>query len=296
MEKFLQLLVAGIAVGGIYALIALGFVVVYKVSGTFNFAQGGFVLVGAFVTYQYGDDWGLPFWAALVLAMVTVSAIAIVAERLVIRPMVGKPPFAMLLVTIGLLGIIEQVVRSIWTDPGLVLSTPWGNDTFGIGGVTIRHADLWTVGFAAGLLVVFFVLFSHTDTGLGIRATAFDQEVAAAQGIPISRSFSVSWAIAGAVAVVAGVMLTSRGGSALSPGLGLISMRALPAMIIGGLDSTGGAVAGGVIVGVAEVMTQGYLDNESLGNVAGIAPYVVMVLVLVWRPSGLFGTRAVERV
>jgi branched-chain amino acid transport system permease protein len=296
MEKFFQLLVAGIAVGGIYALIALGFVVVYKVSGTFNFAQSGFVLVGAFVTYQYGDAWGLPFLAALVLAMVTVAAIAMMAERLVIRPMIGKPPFAMLLITIGLLAIIEQVVRSIWTEPGLVLSTPWGNDTIDVSGVTIRHADLWTMGFVAVLLACFFVLFSRTDTGLGIRAAAFDQEGAAAQGIPISRSFSVSWAIAGAVAVVAGVMLTSRGGSALSPGLGLISLRALPAMIIGGLDSTGGAIAGGVIVGVAEIMTQGYLDNESLGNVASIAPYVVMVLVLLWRPSGLFGTRAVERV
>ena len=296
MEKFFQLLVAGIAVGGIYALIALGFVVVYKVSGTFNFAQAGFVLMGAFVTYQYGDDWGLPFFVALLLAMLTLAAVAMATERLVIRPMIGKPPFAMLLVTIGVLGIIEQLVRSIWTDAGLVLSTPWGNDRYDVAGVTIRHADLWTVGFTALLLAVFFGLFSRTDTGLGIRATAFDQECAAAQGIPISRSFSVSWAIAGAVAVVAGVMLTSRGGSALSPGLGLISLRALPAMIIGGLDSTGGAVAGGIIVGVAEVMAQGYLDNEAFGNVASIAPYVVMILVLLWRPSGLFGTRAVERV
>lgn len=296
MDKFLQLLVAGIAVGGIYALIALGFVVVYKVSGTFNFAQGGFVLLGAFVTYQYGDDWGLPFFLALPLAMVTLALVAVAAERLVIRPMIGKPSFAMLLITIGLLVILEQVVRSIWTEAGLVLSTPWGNDRFDIGGVAIRHADLWTLGFATALLAAFFLFFSRTDAGLSIRATAFDQEAAAAQGIRVSRAFSVSWAIAGAVAVVAGVMLTSRGGSALSPGLGLISLRALPAMIIGGLDSPGGAIAGGVIVGVAEIMSQGYLNNDSVGNVSSVAPYVVMILVLLWRPSGLFGTRAVERV
>ena len=296
MEKFLQLLVAGIAVGGIYALIALGFVVVYKVSGTFNFAQGGFVLLGAFLTYQYGDDWGLPFFVALLLAVITTALIAMAAERVVIRPMIGKPPFTMLLFTIGLLVIIEQVVRSIWTEPGLVLSTPWRNDVVEIAGVTIRHSDLWTVGFATVLLLGFFAFFSRTNTGLGIRATALDQETAAANGVRVSRSFSVSWAIAGAVAVVAGVMLTSRGGSALSPGIGLISLRALPAMIIGGLDSPGGAIAGGVIVGVAEIMSQGYLENETLGNVSSIAPYVVMVAVLLWRPNGLFGTRVVERV
>lgn len=296
MEKFIQLLVAGIAVGGIYALIALGFVVVYKVSGTFNFSQGGFVLLGAFVTYEFSEEWGLPFFVALALAMVALGLIGMLAERLVIRPMIGKPAFAMLLITIGLLVIIEQLVRTIWTEPGLVLSTPWGNDVFEIGGITIRHADVWTVVFAGVLLGGFFVFFNRTNTGLGIRATAFDQEAAAAQGIRISRAFSVSWAIAAAVGVVAGVMLTSRGGSALSPGLGLISLRALPAMIIGGLDSPGGAIAGGVIVGLAEIMAQGYLANETLGNVAGVAPYVVMIAVLLWRPSGLFGTQAVERV
>jgi branched-chain amino acid transport system permease protein len=296
MEKFLQLLAAGIAVGGIYALIALGFVVVYKVSGTFNFSQGGFVLLGAFLTYQYGDDWGLPFFVALILAMATAALVAMAAERLVIRPLIDKPPFTMLLVTIGLLVIMEQVVRSIWTEPGLVLSTPWGNDRFDFSGVTIRHSDVWTVGFAAVLLAGFFLFFSRTNTGLGIRATALDQETAAAQGIRVSRAFSVSWAIAGAVAVVAGVMLTSRGGSALSPGLALISLRALPAMIIGGLDSPGGAIAGGAIVGIAEIMSQGYLENETLGDVSSIAPYVVMIMVLLWRPNGLFGTRAVERV
>jgi len=296
MEKFIQLLIAGIAVGGIYALIALGFVVVYKVSGTFNFAQGGFVSLGAFMTYQYGDEWGLPFFLALVLAMVTAALVAMGAERLVMRPLIDKPPFTMLLVTIGLLVIIEQVVRSIWTEPGLVLTTPWGNNRFDISGVAVRHSDLWTVGFAAVLLAGFFIFFSRTNTGLGIRATALDQETAAAQGVRVSRAFSVSWAIAGAVAVVAGVMLTSRGGSALSPGLALISLRALPAMIIGGLDSPGGAIAGGVIVGVAEIMSQGYLENDTLGDVSGVAPYIVMILVLLWRPSGLFGTRAVERV
>lgn len=297
MEKFFQLLVGGLALGGIYALIALGFVVVYKASGTFNFAQGGFVLLGAFVTYQYGDDWGLPFFAAFVLAILTMAALAAGLERAVIRPMIGKPPFTVLLVTLGLLLVLEQVVRTIWTEAGLVLTTPWGNDRYDLSGVTIRHADVWTVGFAAGLLAAFFWFFHRSRAGLGIRATAFDQEAAAAQGIPVGRSFAISWAIAGAVGVVAGVMLTSRGGSALSPGLGFIALRAFPAMIIGGLDSTNGAVAGGMIVGVAEVMAQGYLDYEWLGeNFDVVVPYLLMIAVLLWRPTGLFGTRTVERV
>ena len=218
-------------------------------------------------------------------------------ERAFIRPTIGRPSFTMLLVTLGVLLIIEQSVRSIWTQPGLVLSTPWGTDRFEISGVTIRHADLWTVGIAAALLVGFFVFFHSSRLGLGMRLAAADQEAAAAQGVRVGRAFAVSWAIAAAIGVVAGVMLTSRAGSALSPGLGFIALRAFPAMIVGGLDSTGGAVAGGMIIGVTEVMSQGYVDEAWVGeNFDVVVPYLLMLAILFWRPSGLFGTRTVVRV
>lgn len=296
MEKFAQLLVGGLGLGGIYALVALGFVVVYKSSRAFNFAQGGFVLAGAFLTYQFSDGWGLPFAIGVGLAVVTVAALAAGIEIATIRPLLAAPRTTLLLVSLGVLIVVEQVVRTVWDEPGLVMSTPWGNDRYVIDGVTIRHVELWSLGSAAALTLVLYLFFARTRTGLGLRAAASDPEAAAAQGIRVDTAATISWAIAGAVAVVAGVMLTSRGGSALSPGVGFVAFRAFPAMIIGGLDSTRGAVLGGVIVGVAEVMTQGYVDLEALGaGFATIVPYLLMVVILLWRPRGLFGTPIVER-
>lgn len=297
MDKFLQLLISGVALGSIYALVALGFVVIYKASGVFNFAQGAFVTLGAYLAYQFGTDWGLPFGLALVLVMIAMAAVGMFLERLVIRPMIGKPTFTIILITLGLLVIIEQVVRAVWTMPGLVLSVPWGNGRSQLGEVTLRHADLWTMVSAAALLVAFFLFFRYSRTGLGMRATALDQEAAAAHGISVGRSFAVSWAMSAVAGVVAGVMLVSRGGGALSPAIGFVALAAFPAMILGGLDSAGGAVLGGVLIGLAEVMSQGYLDISWLGsNIEVVVPYVVGVLVLLWRPEGLLGTRRVERV
>ncbi len=301
MDKFLQLLASGVALGAIYALIALGFVVIYKATSTFNFAQGGFVLLGTYLTYQFGVDWNWPFYLAMIAAAVVMAAIAMVLERLILRRMIGKASFSVILVTLGILLVIEQLVRAIWTQPSYVLENPWGTRTVEAGGVIVSHADLWAIVFAAVLLGAFFVFFTKSRTGLGMRASAFDQEAAAAQGISVARSFQLSWAIAAAVAVVAGVMLTARPGSAgaLNPGLSFIALRAFPATILGGLDSPGGAVAGGVAVGVAEVMASGYLNDKAWlvgDNFAQVVPYVVLVLVLLWRPNGLFGTRAVERV
>lgn len=297
MEKFFQLLVSGVALGSIYALVALGFVVVYKATGAFNFTQGGFVTLGTFLVYQFSVDWGLNFWLALFLGVCAMAFIGAFLERVVMRRTVGKPAFAVLLVTLGLLLVIEQVTRSVWTAPGLILPTPWQGGRTVVGGVTLRHVDFWTIGSATVLLVAFFLFFAFTRTGLGMRVAALDQEAAAAQGVSVGRVFSVSWAIAAAVAPVAGVLLTSRSGSALTVNIGFIALAAFPAMILGGLDSTSGAVLGGVLVGLAEIFTQGYLDDVSVlgSNFEVVMPYVLMVLVLLWRPHGLLGTPQVER-
>ena len=297
MEKFFQLLVAGIAVGGIYALIALGFVVVYKVSGTFNFAQAGFVLMGAFVTYQYGDDWGLPFFAALLLAMVTMATVAVVIERLVIRPMVGKPPFAMLLVTIGVLAIVEQLVRSIWTDAGLVLSTPWGNDRFEVAGVSIRHADLWTMGFTALLLLGFFGAVLPHRHGPRHPSHRLRPGVRRGPGHPDR-------------ALVLGLVGDRRC-------RGRRGRRdADQPQRIGPLPRSGSHLPAGAAGddhrwarlhrrrrgwwGHRRPSPRSWPRDISTTNPWGTwpasPPYLVMVVVLLWRPSGLFGTRAVERV
>lgn len=297
MDKFLQLLVSGVALGGIYALIALGFVVIYKATSTFNFAQGGFVLIGAYLTYQFALVWNLNFYLSMLAAMATMAVLAAVLERLVLRRFVGQPDFTVILVTIGMLLVIQQLVPTIWDEPGIALTNPWTDKATDIGGITISYANFFTVVFTAVILVGFYLFFTYSRIGLGMRAVAVDQEAAAAQGISVGRSFQVSWAIAGAVAVVAGVMLAARQGDALTVGISFVALRAFPAMILGGLDSAGGAVVGGVTIGVAEVMTAGYLDYEVLGTgFEVVVPYILLIGVLLWRPNGLFGTRAVVRV
>ncbi|MGI9602498.1 MAG: branched-chain amino acid ABC transporter permease [Acidimicrobiales bacterium] len=297
MDKFLQLFVSGVALGGIYALIALGFVVIYKATGTFNFAQGGFVLLGTYLAYQFSNVWEVNFYLSVLISILIMAAVAMLIERTVLRRMMNQPPFTIILVTVGILLFLQQLVPIIWDDPGLRFDNPWLGQVVEVGGITISHASVWTVVYAALVFIAFALFFKFTRTGIGMQAAAFDQEAAAAQGISVARSFQVSWAIAGAVAVIAGVMLVARGGDALTPAIGFVALRAFPAMILGGLDSPGGAVVGGVTIGVAEVLTAGYLEYEWLGaNFSAVVPYIVLILVLLVRPSGLFGTREVERV
>ncbi len=297
MDKFLQLFVSGVALGGIYALIALGFVVIYKATGTFNFAQGGFVLLGTYLTYQLAVEWEVNFYLSTLIAVLAMAGVAMLIERTVLRRMMDQPAFTIILVTVGILLFLQQLVPIIWDEPGLRFANPWLGEVVDIGGVSISHANIWTVVYAGLVFGAFALFFKFTRTGIGMQAAALDQEAAAAQGISVARSFQVSWAIAGAVGVLAGVMLTARGGDALTPAIGFVALRALPAMILGGLDSPGGAVVGGVIIGVAEVLTAGYLEYEWLGaNFSSVVPYLVLIFVLLFRPSGLFGTKEVERV
>jgi branched-chain amino acid transport system permease protein len=296
--KFFNLLVAGIALGAIYALVALGFVVVFKSTGAINFAHGGFVLLGAYLTYNYSVTWDLPFFLAMGMAMVSMAILAVILERLILRRLVGQPGFTVIMVTLGMLIVISQLQVTIWPDAFVLLDDPWGDDRWRIGDVVITGVDFWTVVFAAAVVLAFGAFFRWSSWGVAMRAAAFDQEAAMAQGISVSRVFAISWAIAGVVAVVAGVMVgVDR--DAVDSTVSFVALRAFPAMILGGLDSPLGAIAGGVIIGVTEVMTSGYINPNAKWLGSGfhlVMPYVVMIGILLVRPSGLFGTRAVERV
>jgi len=301
MTKFLSLLGDGLALGAVYALVALGFVVIYRATRIINFAQGGLVVFGAFLVYQFEHTWGLSFWVSALLAMACCAAIGAAFQGLVLRRMVGQPIFAIILITIGLFLLVEPVTTTVWHNPPGGIATPWKLDKFTIGSVHILQVNVWTVILGGLVLGGFFLLFQYTRVGLAMRATAVDQEAALAQGISVGRIFALSWAIAGAVAVVGGMMLAGGAGPApgLSVSLGLIALRAFPAIILGGLDSPGGAVVGGLVIGVAQVMTGGYLTTAvpALGpEFADVVPYVIMFLVLLVRPYGLFGTAEVERV
>ena len=301
MTKFFQLLASGAALGAVYALVCLGFVVVYRATGVINFAQAGIVVLGAFIVYNATDTWDLGFWPAMVVSMGIGALLGILMERLILRRMVGRPVYALILVTVGLLRLVEPIVTTIWRNPATNVTTPWGLDKIEIGDVKILQVDAATVALAAGLLTAFFLFFRYTKYGVAMRATAVDQEAALMQGISVNRIVALSWAIAGVVAVLAGTMLGAGAGPATGLGVGvsIIALKALPAMVLGGLDSPLGAVVGGMVIGIAEVLTSGYQADFAPDwlkpGFAGVMPWVVMVIVLLVRPYGLFGTREVRR-
>ena len=298
MTNFLQLCFAGLALGALYALVALGFVVIYKATGVINFAQGGLVLLGAYLTYNFHQTWGLPFFLCIPLAMLACALVGAAVERFVLRWMVGQPAFAVIMVTIGLLFVIEQIVTGVWGFDRLNMGDPWGIDAVSVGDVVIAVKDIWTVVFATAVMAAFFVFFRYSSLGVAMRATAFDQEAAIAQGISARRIFALSWAIAGAVATLAGVMLASGGGG-VRPDIQYIALLAFPAIILGGLDSPAGAVVGGIIIGLTQTLTAGYQPTHfpELGTgFSAVMPYFVMIVILMVRPYGLFGTKEVRRV
>jgi branched-chain amino acid transport system permease protein len=297
---FIQLVFAGISVGCIYALVALGFTIIFKASGVFNFAQGEFLLVGAFVAYVADFLWHLNFFLAVLVALVITMLIALVFERLVVRRMIGRPIFSIVMITIGLNVLLQTgVVISGGSASSYPAATPFSIVSgFNVGGVHFGASDLWTIAITIVCCAALYVFFRFTRYGLAMRATALDQEAAAATGINIHTVYALAWGIAAAIAVIGGVFLAISSQATFDAGLGNIALLAFPAIILGGLDSIPGAVVGGIIIGLAEELTAGYEGNLGfLGNgFYVIAPFILMIIILLVRPYGLFGTRKVERV
>jgi branched-chain amino acid transport system permease protein len=297
-DDLLQTAFSGLALGCKYALIALGFSVVFKATGVINFAQASLVLLGAYLTFNFAQTWDLNFYLALVMAMAVGALVGVATEASVLRWLVGEPPAALIMVTIGLLFVLNNVVTAIWGPDNRNLGDPWGIKTRDVVGVTVADRDVWTIGFAAVVVTAFFVFFRYSTLGLAMRAAAFDPEAAMAQGIPARRVHRVAWAIAGMVAALAGATLAAGAGQ-LSPATGALALVAFPAIILGGLDSPLGAVVGGIIIGLVQQFTAllapEYFDwvGDSFERVS---PYLVMIVILLIRPYGLFGTREVRRV
>ncbi|MGI9615223.1 MAG: branched-chain amino acid ABC transporter permease [Acidimicrobiales bacterium] len=297
MTDFLQLCFAGLALGSTYALVAFGFVVIHRATGVINFAQGSIVALGAYLVYNAHQTWGLPFALAAVVGVLGTALLGIVVERVLLRRMVGEPVFSVIMVTIGLLFVIDQAITMIWGQDAQNLGDPWGIDTVTVGNIVMAVVDLWAIMLAFAVVGAFFLFFRYSNTGLAMRAVAVDEEAAMARGISVRRVVATAWAIAGAVAAIAGITLAA-GPAALRPSIGLIALAAFPAMILGGLDSPLGAVVGGVIIGLSQTLTAGYQPTHAswLGqDFQAVMPYVVMILILMIRPYGLFGEKEVER-
>lgn len=292
-----QAVVNGVGFGAIYALLALGFVIIYKTTKVISFAQPALMVLGGLFTYVYTAEFGLPYWLGLILAILTGGVLGFVVERLALRPMVGKPVFVIAIITIGIDIVLRIVANRYIGVQAKVVGDPWGFDTVLVGGVFVRHQTIALVVITAVVVLALVAFFRYTRYGLAMRATAIDQETSLAQGIKVGAMFALGWALAGGLAAIAGTFLAA--GAGLDQATWIIALKALPAIIIGGLDSLEGAVVGGLAVGIAEALTATFQPSVApwLGaNFSLVAPYALMLIVLLVRPYGLFGTREVERV
>jgi branched-chain amino acid transport system permease protein len=294
VDHFLQLVASGVVTGGIYALIAIGFVVVYKATGVINFATGELMMIGAFFAWTAMTALRAPFAAAVLGAALGAAAIGAAVERVVLRPLMGQRAIAVIMVTIGLSSIFKGLAQIVWTGEYRTYPPIFPRRVLEIGPVLLPSRHVYPFLIALAAIVALALLFRFTRTGTAMRATASDQATAFGMGIDIRRMFSFSWMLAAVTAALAGIVIGTIGG--ISPQLGAVGLRIFPVVILGGLDSIAGALVGGVMVGILENLAGGYLDPLLPGaGVKEVAPFVVLVLILMVRPYGLFGTREIER-
>jgi branched-chain amino acid transport system permease protein len=296
--RFIEITMQGLALGSIYTLIAIGFVIIFRATEVLSFAQPGLMIFGAYFTLYFRTVLEWNFWLALAVGVVLAAVLAGLLERIAMRPMVGEPVFAAVMVTIGLDIILRVNVNALIGPQPRRMGDPWGLERVAFGPFHFFQVNLVTIGVTIAVVAALILFLKRSRYGLGMQATAFDQETSLAQGIPVGRMFGLSWVIAGGLAAVAGSFV-GAGGSTINQSTFIIALKALPVIIIGGLDSIGGALIGGAIVGLVEVYTAAYQPGLApwLGrNFSLVAPYVVMLLVLMVKPYGLFGTPEVERV
>ncbi|GGU57015.1 branched-chain amino acid ABC transporter permease [Lentzea flava] len=294
MDEFLQSLIRGLGTGSIYSLLALGFVIIYKSTQVISFAQPAFMLAGAVLVSYLAPE--VSFFGAVLVAAVVIAVLALGVERTVLRPMVGKPVFVVAIITIGVDVVVRVVTNAFIGLDVRQVGDPWGLTTVSFLGAEVQQRYLVMIGTTAVVTVALFAFFRYSRIGLAMRAVAYDQEVALAQGISVGSVFALSWALAGGLAALAGVFVAT--GAGVDQQLWIVALKALPAIILGGLESLGGAVVGGLAVGIVESLFGTYQGDFApwLGpNFALVAPYALMLLVLLVRPYGLFGKREVER-
>jgi branched-chain amino acid transport system permease protein len=298
MDQLLEATVRGLGQGSLYALLGLGFVIIYRGSGVVSFAQPVLMVLGAYFTSAFAVDQGIAFPLAVVMAVAATALLAGVIERVAMRPMVGEPAFSAAMVTIGVFFVLQVIAADLIGSGQRGVGDPWGLERFEVGSVAIFETDVARIVIAGLSVAVLAIFYKRTRWGLAMRATALHQETALAQGVPIGRMSGLSWVLAGILAAIAG-MLVGTGGGGFDQTTTLIALKALPAIILGGLDSIQGAIVGGLIIGLAEAYSKAYQAEHFAwagSNFDQVVPYLVMLIVLLVRPYGLFGTPEVQRV
>lgn len=290
MEQFVLLTVTGLANGAILALAALGFVVIFKATGVVNFAQGEFLLLGAYFVHQFTTVWGWHWTTAIVAAMAAAVVMGLAVERLILRRLIGESFIAVIMVTIGLAALLQATVLGVWGAQPYRAPRFLPSESVAILGASVDINRVVAIAVSAVVFSLFAIFFRYSKQGIAMRAVADDQQAAMVQGISVNRVFALSWALAAASAVLGGMLLSQITG--VAPELAIFGVFVFPVVILGGLDSVPGTVVGGVIVGLLIQYTAGYLG----GGLQQVVPFLILVLILLVKPYGLFGQVRIERV
>jgi branched-chain amino acid transport system permease protein len=295
MTFFFQLVVTGFAQGMVYALVAIGFVIILKCSEVFNIAQGHFVLIGGYLGYTFLVPLGLPTWAALLLAIAVAIVMGLLIERLMLRPLVGQPVLAVVMMTIALATVLGGLATLIWGAEYKAYHGLLPTITMKIGEISIPSESLIGLIVSVICVAVLMIMFRYTKIGLAMRATAEDLQVVQSVGIKATTVYAVSWIIASVVGVIGGILLGGVSGANME--LANIGLKAFAVVLLGGVNSIGGAIFAGIILGMLENVAAGYLDPLLPGGgLAQVFPFFVMIVVLIFKPHGLFGLARIERV
>lgn len=290
MLDFVQQLISGIALGCVYGLIALGFVLIYKATEVVNFAQGEIMMLGAFLAYTFIAALGFNYWIGFLLCLISMALIGAAIERLIVRPILGYPQFSIVMATIGLGLVIRALVGIIWGTDDLRIETPFTDGVLRIGGLVLSEDSLSIIVATALLCALLYVFFRFTRVGIAMQATSQNMLAAYYMGIPVKKMFSLIWCLSAMVACCAGILLAPI--TFIHANLGFLGIKAFPAAVLGGFGSIPGAVVGGITIGVVESLSGFYLPE----GFKDVAAYIVLLAVLLWRPQGLFGSAAIKKV
>jgi|TARA_B110000240_G_C13425762_1_gene421516 branched-chain amino acid transport system permease protein len=290
LEEVVQLLISGISQGCVYGLIALGFVLIYKATEMVNFAQGDIMMLGAFFAFTYLNILEWNFFLALIATLVTMAAFGALLERVVLRPMIGQPPFSVLMLTIGLGFILRAVAGAIWGAEPRTLPTPYAGGVFQIGEVIIGFENVAIIVGTATLCILLFVFFKFSRLGIAMQAASQNQLAAYYVGIPVKRIYSLVWALSAVISAVAGILIAPV--SLIDPLMGFIGIKAFAAAIVGGFGSLPGAIVGGLLIGIVEQFAGLYLPP----GFSDVTAYLMLLIMLLIRPEGIFATMQRKKV